>query len=83
MGKPTCEELEKRIKDLQKTEQELYLQKTYFEKLFNSSPEKKPIPLKTSGLVLGTKEGVSYRKKEISINPGERLPRFTGHNLLA
>ena len=39
MRKPTCEELEKRIKDLKKTEEELYLQKTYFEKLFNSSPE--------------------------------------------
>lgn len=39
MCKPTCEELEKRIKDLKKTEEELYLQKTYFEKLFNSAPE--------------------------------------------
>ena len=39
MGEPTYEELEKRIKDLEKTEQELYLQKTYFEKLFNSAPE--------------------------------------------
>jgi PAS domain S-box-containing protein len=39
MGKPTYEELEKRIKDLEKKEQELYLQKTYFEKLFNSAPE--------------------------------------------
>ncbi len=39
MCKPTYEELEKRIKDLKKTEEELYLQKTYFEKLFNSAPE--------------------------------------------
>lgn len=39
MCKPTCEGLEKRIKDLKKTEEELYLQKTYFEKLFNSAPE--------------------------------------------
>ena len=39
MSKPTYEVLEKRIKDLEKTEQELYLQKTYFEKLFNSAPE--------------------------------------------
>jgi len=39
MAKPTYEELEIRIKDLEKTEQELYLQKTYFEKLFNSAPE--------------------------------------------
>jgi len=39
MGKPTYIELEKRIKDLERTEQELYLQKIYFEKLFNSSPE--------------------------------------------
>jgi len=39
MSKPTCEELEKRIKDLKKIEEELYLQKTYFEKLFNSAPE--------------------------------------------
>jgi PAS domain S-box-containing protein len=39
MVKPTYEELEKRIRDLEKKEQELYLQKTYFEKLFNSAPE--------------------------------------------
>jgi PAS domain S-box-containing protein len=39
MGKPAYQELEKRIKDLEKTEQKLYLQKTYFEKLFNSAPE--------------------------------------------
>ena len=39
MSKPTYEELEERIKDLEKTEQELFLQKTYFEKLFNSAPE--------------------------------------------
>jgi sigma-B regulation protein RsbU (phosphoserine phosphatase) len=39
MAKPTYQELEKRIKDLQRTEQDLYLQKIYFEKLFNSSPE--------------------------------------------
>jgi sigma-B regulation protein RsbU (phosphoserine phosphatase) len=39
MCKPTYEELEKRIKDLKKTEEDLYLQKTYFEKLFNSAPE--------------------------------------------
>ncbi len=39
MCKPTYEELEKRIKDLKKTEEELYLQKTYFEKLFNSAPK--------------------------------------------
>jgi sigma-B regulation protein RsbU (phosphoserine phosphatase) len=37
------------------------------------SPDKKPVPLKTHGLVLGTKEDVSYQKEEISINPGERL----------
>ncbi len=39
MSKPTYEKLEKRIKNLEKTEQDLYLQKTYFEKLFNSAPE--------------------------------------------
>jgi sigma-B regulation protein RsbU (phosphoserine phosphatase) len=39
MCRPTYEELEKRIKDLKKTEEELYLQKIYFEKLFNSAPE--------------------------------------------
>ncbi len=39
MCKPTYEELEKRIKNLKKPEEELYLQKTYFEKLFNSAPE--------------------------------------------
>jgi PAS domain S-box-containing protein len=39
MNKPTYEELEISIKDLKKTEEELFLQKTYFEKLFNSAPE--------------------------------------------
>ncbi len=37
------------------------------------SPEKKPVLLKTHGLVLGMKEDVSYQKEEISINPGDRL----------
>jgi len=39
MKKPTYPELEKRIKDLEKTLKELRIQKTYFEKLFNSAPE--------------------------------------------
>ena len=39
MKKPTYQELEKRIKDLEKTKKELLIQKTYFEKLFNSAPE--------------------------------------------
>ena len=39
MSKPTYAELEQRIQDLTRTEGELYLQKIYFEQLFNSSPE--------------------------------------------
>jgi PAS domain S-box-containing protein len=39
MSKPTYQNLEKRIKELVTTEQKLFLQKTYFEKLFNSAPE--------------------------------------------
>jgi len=37
------------------------------------SPERKSIPLKTHGLVLGTKKDVTYQEEEISINPGDRL----------
>lgn len=39
MNKPTYQELENQIKDLEKTRSELLIQKTYFEKLFNSAPE--------------------------------------------
>jgi PAS domain S-box-containing protein len=39
MNKPTYQELEKRIKDLEKTQEELRIQKTYIERLFNSAPE--------------------------------------------
>jgi len=39
MKKPTYAELERRINDLEKTLEELRIQKTYFEKLFNSAPE--------------------------------------------
>jgi len=37
------------------------------------SPDKKPTPLKNHGLVLGTKEEVSYQAEEISIKSGDRL----------
>jgi PAS domain S-box-containing protein len=39
MGKPTYQDLERQIKVLEQKEQKLYLQKTYFENLFNSAPE--------------------------------------------
>jgi PAS domain S-box-containing protein len=39
MSKPTYEELEKRLQNLEKTEEELRIQKTFFERLFNSAPE--------------------------------------------
>ena len=39
MSEAKHQDLEKRIKDLEKTEQELFLQKTYFERLFNTAPE--------------------------------------------
>ena len=39
MVKSTYQELEKKIKDLETTDQKLFLQKTYFEQLFNSAPE--------------------------------------------
>jgi PAS domain S-box-containing protein len=39
MVKLTYQDLEKRITDLEQTEQKLFLQKTYFENLFNSAPE--------------------------------------------
>lgn len=39
MKKPTYSELEKRTQDLEKTLGELRVQKTYFERLFNSAPE--------------------------------------------
>jgi PAS domain S-box-containing protein len=39
MSNLTHQNLENRIKEHEKTEQELFLQKTYFERLFNTAPE--------------------------------------------
>jgi len=41
------------------------------------SLNEKPLPLKTHGLVLGIKEDVSYRMKQVKINPGEMLIIYT------
>ena len=76
MNKPTYEELEQRIKDLKKTEEELYLQKTYFEKLFNSSPE--AISLQDdSDIVLDVNEEFTrmfgYSREECIGNPINEL----------